>query len=240
MENASKALLIAAGIIVTVLIITILVGLYNEVSSYYESKHNMTEAEQLEKFNSVYLNYNDTEIRGNELISIMNRIIDYNNLQARENGYERIIIKIDFSGHVAELAYDNNPTLFSNNFITNDINDVEIKRVAELPITLVSSGLTDLKLQKLSSEVHNIVLDNNPTDEEKIERAKKLTRILGKTINKDDDVDDIKEATLKYYQLTQFKRTMFDCTDVSVDTETGRVNKMEFKAIVENGQLKMD
>ena len=239
MENASKALLIAAGIIITLLIITLLVGLYNEVSSYYESKHNMTEAEQLEKFNSVYLNYNDTEIRGNELISVMNRIIDYNNLQARENGYERIIIKIDFNGHIAELAYDNNPTLFNGNLITNDTNDMEIKRVAELPITLVSSGLTDLKLQKLSSEIHNIVLDN-PNDEEKSERAKKLTRILGRTINKDDNIDDIEEATLKYYQITQFKRTMFECTNVSVDTATGRVNKMEFIAVLENGQLKMD
>ena len=176
MENASKALLIAAGVFLSLLIISLLVVFYNEVSSYYTEKHNATKVEQLEKFNSAYLNYQSSEIRGNELISVINRIINYNNLEAREKGYERIIINVNLKGHADDLSYDGNAKLF-NNIINNSANDTEIKRVAELPISLTTSaktsitGITDLKLQKLSSEIDTIVLDN-PDNEEKVERAK--------------------------------------------------------------------
>jgi len=248
MENASKALLIAAGIIISLLIITLLVVFYNQVSSYYSFKSDMTEAEQLEQFNSVYQNYQDKKIRGNELISVMNRIIDYNNLQAGANGYERIIINVDLDGHASDLAYDDeNEILFKTDPINNSSSDQLIKDIAMLSIKLTTSaqaniiGLTDLKLQKLSSEIHNIVLEDEDDSEAKVERAKKLTKILGHTIEQDDDVEYIVKATLDYYQLTQFKRTMFRCTEVSFDSETGRVNGMKFQAVEDtSGNLEMD
>ena len=248
MENASKALLIAAGIIISLLIITSLVLFYNQISSYYAEKHNMTQAEQLEQFNSVYQNYNDKEIRGNELISVMNRVIDYNNLQSDMKDYPRIVINVDLKGHAVDLTslegeeLSEEEKLFDD-LITNTTNDNAIKKVAELPIELVTSseinGITDLKLQKLSAEISNIVIDETD-NEQKQNRARKLKLILGYEPT-DDEISDIVEATKKYDQLTQFKRTMFECYEVSFDAETGRVNGMQFEVVEdEDGKLVQD
>ena len=82
MENATKALLIAAGVLLAMMLISLLVMGYNRISSYYEQKHELIMAEQLDKFNKEFQNYNRSDIRGNELISLMNKVIDYNVSQA--------------------------------------------------------------------------------------------------------------------------------------------------------------
>jgi len=243
MENASKALLIAAAMIFAVLVITLLVIFYSQISSYFEEKNKMTEIGQLQEFNAKFENYNDKEIRGNELVSIMNRIMDYNNLQADMQQYERIIINIDLNGHATELSYDGTD-LIIDDVISNASNDEKIKALANLSINLASQstipGITELKLQKLSSEIGSIVLGNRATEEEKKWRIQKLERILGYSID-NLNINDIVEATKKHYQLTNFKRTVFKCTDVFYDTETGRINGMNFEAVEkDDGKLKMD
>lgn len=239
MENATKALLIAAGIFICMMLISLLVNFRSSISSYFEQKHNLKMTEQIQKFNEEFGNYNGNEIRGNELISLMNRIIDYNNREANDKGYERIVIRVDLKNHANELAYDGNATLVTNKF-NNKANDNKIKKIAEASISISNnSGIDDLKLQKLSSEIHNIVIEN-PTDEDKIERAKKLTKILGYTIQKDDNIDNIITATKEYYQLTQFKRVVFKCTKVGYDESTKRINDIRFETVEDNGILKLD
>ena len=91
------------------LVITLLVIFYGQISSYYEEKNKMVEIDQLQEFNARFENYHDKEIRGYEVISIINRIVDYNNLQADIDygkGYERITINIELQGHASELAFD--------------------------------------------------------------------------------------------------------------------------------------
>ena len=90
MENATKALLIAGGILIIMLIITLLVVFRSQLASYMEEKHNEKIVAQVVEVNSKFSEYQGKEIRGNELISIMNRIIDYNNLQASVYGYDKI------------------------------------------------------------------------------------------------------------------------------------------------------
>lgn len=231
MENAAKALLIAAGILIVIMILTLVMGLWNQISTYYTEKHNTKMLEQTVEFNSKFDNYNGKTIRGNELISIINRIIDYNNFQSDMVGYERIKISIDLLGHAEDLTYDNTELLFTD-VVSNTSNDVAIKRISELSATITSAssgirGMTDLKLQKLVSEIHNIALVN-PDSEAKKDRAEKLTKILGYTISETDNVDNIVKATKQYYQLTQFKRAMFKCTNISYNQTNGRVNEMTF------------
>ena len=51
-------------------------------------------------------------------------------------------------------------------------------------------------------------------------------------------LETIKEITYKYYQYTQFKRAHFICETIEHDEETGRVNKMEFRVVLKNGNIK--
>ena len=243
MENATKALLIAAAILIIILVLASLAMFSKQLSAYYAQKHDVKMVEQLTEFNNRFENYNSKTIRGNELISVMNRVIDYNNYQAGMVGYGRIILSIDLQGHQNEFKYKNESGLnavFSNSLIINSSNDTPLKNISELSGNLTSgatgiTGLTDTKLQKMSGEIANIVDDAEAIDPDayKIRRAQKLSKILGRTINKNDNVDAIKQVTYQYYQLTQFKRAMFKCTDIIHDQTTGRVNRMNFKVVLE-------
>ena len=248
MENASKALLIAAGMLFALLIISLLVVLYNQVSSYYAGQNKLTEIEQLEKFNAKFENYHDKQIRGSELVSILNMIVDYNNLQANAEGYEPISVVINLQGHQEELKWKNESG--GDNLITqstinnsNGTNDDTIKRIAGTSSRLsMNLGISDVKLQKLASRISDIV-DEPSNSHEKEEfkdfRKQVLERVFGYEVP-NSEVDYIITATYQYYQYMQFKRAMFDCTSVTYNTDNGRVNGMTFDVIVENDRIKFD
>ena len=106
MENAAKALLIAAAVLIAVMLLSLVFIFKDSMAGYFAERHNATMLEQLVKFNNKFQNYNGKTVRGNELISIMNSIIDYNNYQSGIDGYDRIIIELDFRGHEDDLKYN--------------------------------------------------------------------------------------------------------------------------------------
>lgn len=242
MENATKALLIAAGILLIIMIISAMMIFWDEMAGYFTEKHEVTMLEQLVEFNNKFSNYNGKTIRGNELLSIMNRIIDYNNYQADMLGYEPIAITVDLKGHHGEMKYRNETggnTLIINSSIHNDggTDDSDIKRISETSSRLSSNlGISDVKLQKLSAQIDNIVDDDvgdEPSKEDyKKYRAQLLTRILGYEVE-DSRIDNIKQATYQYYQFTQFKRAMFECKEIKYNEQNGRINEMIFEVVLE-------
>ena len=133
--------------------------------------------------------------------------------------------------------------LFANSTISNVSGDDNISRISGLSSELATStGIDDTKLQKLSANIS--IICSTSTDENDVNiRNEKLQKILGYGKSKTfegTELRKIQSATLKYYQLTQFKRTMFKCTDVVHDQKSGRINKISFQAVVENGMLKQD
>ena len=105
MENITKALLMAAGMLLAVLILSLLVMAYNKLSGYYEQSQELLTAEQLDKFNKQFQNYaGRKDIRGNELISLMNKIIDYNESESYQVGtnYEPIKVKITIGENLVD------------------------------------------------------------------------------------------------------------------------------------------
>ena len=180
MENATKALLIAGSMLLAVMLISLLVMGYNRISSHYEQQHELLTAEQLDKFNKQFQNYKRSDIRGNELISLMNKVIDYNTSQSYQEGtgYEPIKVEIDmisddiinqfFKYNTADesiISVDADckitntvtPTYSSDKklvAITNTSADLRLK-AAEAYIT----NLTDTQLQKLTAEISNIIID---------------------------------------------------------------------------------
>lgn len=78
MENISKALLIAGGVLFAILVLTLLIIFRGNISSYFTEQHNAKILEQVTEFNNKFENYNGQTIRGSELISVMNRVVDYN------------------------------------------------------------------------------------------------------------------------------------------------------------------
>ncbi len=245
MENITKALLIAGGLLFTILVLTLVIISFNKMSSYYTGQHNTTMVEQITEFNNEFDNYSGQTIRGNELISIINRIVNYNRIYSDMDGAERITITVDLQGHQSDFQYQGTSTtniLFRSSTISNaNGNDGDLIRVSELASELsASTGIDDLKLQRLSSDISIIC---NTKDDEKEERDSKLRQILGYDKNKEfssTEIQDIRNATLQYYQLTQFKRAMFDCTEVRHSQRDGLINRLSFRAVIENDSIKLN
>lgn len=254
MENATKALLISAGIMVAIMVITLGLISYNQISSYYETQHDETMKEQIVEFNNVYENYNRKNVRGSDLLSLMNRIIDYNQSQSYEigTGYQRIGVTITIgNSHVNEFKYNNTDEsifkeLTSNGEITNKsgedkINDKKLTAVSNVEQDMIkyakNNGLdvTGTQLQKLASGISNIMTTN--TDELSIQKRDTLLKnIFGREIE-NNHLDTIKYITCQYYQYMQFKRAYFNCTEVKYDDKTGRIKEMNYEISLKNGSV---
>lgn len=203
MENITKALLMAAGMLLAVLILSLLVMAYNKLSGYYEQSQELLTAEQLDKFNKQFQNYaGRKDIRGNELISLMNKIIDYNASESYQVGtnYEPIKVKITIGGNDVINAFKYETSDFGNEFIkpviqntvggiNNQANDQDLIAITNTPEKAreIANGvgitnLTDTQLQKLTMEISNILIDETKTDNSSNEyrrlRAISLRNIL--------------------------------------------------------------
>ena len=267
MENVTKALLIAAGVLLAIMILSLLVIFGGQLSGYFSSQHETTIIEQDTKFNAQFENYNGQTIRGNELISIMNKVVNYNTTIADMEKYDRIIMSVDFKGYQNAGNTSTNANnnfkyssddesifkgIFNGNTLSNLTDDEKLKKIVNLPVNLRAgtSIKNETQLQALSSEIANITIDkqlaSSISDAEKAQliakRKKKLQNILGKSDFSDSELSKIVEATKKYYQYTQLKRAKFKCTAVSHNTNktSTRVNGLTFEIVVENGNVKFD
>lgn len=251
MENATKALLIAAAIILLTLIISLLVMAYGQASDFFKRQSESTVVEQLERFNKQFDNYNGTTIRGNEMLSMINKVIDYNTLQAEDNGYDKIELQI--KGIDSETIKNQFKSSNEEDFILDmeDINTNGSKVLSNLVNNLLSSLRGDIKhiqeshLQTLEANMSDVLIEGTDTENYEVKKRNSLIKTtLNKNLEEDDNAEEllekIQEATKKYHQLVQFKRAYFKCTNIEHSDETGRVIKMEFELVVNGGTVKFD
>ena len=109
MENASKALLMAAGILISMLIISLAVYLFANFATVSRNTDKKIEENQLLQFNNQFTKYADTEggITIYDVVTIANLAKENNqnyNLTKDDAGENSFYIKVDFTN---ELNYQN-------------------------------------------------------------------------------------------------------------------------------------
>lgn len=182
MENSAKAIIIAGGMFILIMVITLLVIFGRSLSSYMQGQHDKEMVKQITEFNNKFANYQGTELRGNELISVLNRVIDYNALEAGEYGYDPVLVEIDlvdrnaldsvikFNSTDENFLFKKNVSKIKNSKDSDD----ELKTISQKGTTILSKysdkekypdnyipRLTDTKLQKLSAEISNIAQEKD-------------------------------------------------------------------------------
>lgn len=100
MENASKALLIAGGVLIAMLLISLLIYGWTVVSEYQDSKKELADIEDVSKFNDQFLQYDRDDVQGYELLSLIHKVIDYNQRKTEDStsntdSYQYIDLSID-------------------------------------------------------------------------------------------------------------------------------------------------
>lgn len=77
MENASRAIIMAGGILIAIVIITVVVIVFGSISDVYTEEGMSLTNEQLEEYNRKFSTY-DKSLYGSELLSLANLVHDYN------------------------------------------------------------------------------------------------------------------------------------------------------------------
>ncbi len=78
MENAAKALEIAAGVLLAVIIVSLIVYFFSTISEWPQQEDNMETAEQLAQFNLEYEVYEKSAMYGVDVISCLNKAASNN------------------------------------------------------------------------------------------------------------------------------------------------------------------
>ncbi len=250
MENATKALAMAGGLLISLMILGILLLAYNGVREYQASNERNVSDNQVVEFNNQFSTYDRQDVRGSDVYSLLNRAIDYNarkstsgiTTDARESiAFEPIVIKIDFDGKINGTAnpfsVDGTKRLIklddyeisntNNTFddqIRGTVDAIEGKYGQESATNLVI-GITKIFISDTSSEnkKKEAILSFNIA-------STKVTLPTSNSVTTNwNTLKTYKEDIYTYYEYVQFKRARFKCEKVEYNKETGRIVEMDFK-----------
>lgn len=79
MENATKALAMAGGVLIAIVTIAALIFVYNQIKEAPKQMEEKKYEQQLTKFNKEYESYEKKLMRGTDVVSVINKAINNNN-----------------------------------------------------------------------------------------------------------------------------------------------------------------
>lgn len=201
MENASKALEIAGGVLISVLVLGLLVFGYNKLTNLKQTQQSATEDEQATEFNKNYETYNKSGLYGSQIFSLANMVKDYNDNQSDAKGYQEMKLTV-------HIKYDGQ---FFKSKTYNESKD--------------EHELTD-EYNKLSSEISRLA---NKKVKEKT--YKQISSMNSSTLRDflGNNYSDYKNYTDLISEQTDVARLTFKQPTVKYDKNTGRIISMEFE-----------
>ena len=129
MENASKALLMAGGVMLTILVVSLLFYAWTSVSEYQANQDKLIEIQNVAKFNAQFTNYQRDDVQGYELLSLVNKVIDYNQRFSSEFGSSSAGNYAQYRPVIINIKLDENTSNYTNR---NDFTGtIEVPAVAQ-------------------------------------------------------------------------------------------------------------
>lgn len=95
MENATKALIIAGGMLIAMLIVGLLVWGFGQVRNFEQEQADQETIQEIIDFNERFEAYNRTTVRGYQMISLANLVYDTNSRYTETDGYNPVTITVD-------------------------------------------------------------------------------------------------------------------------------------------------
>ena len=88
MENASKALKIAGSVLISLMIISLFIWVYNYLTVIQKSEEEEKNRKQLQAFNQGYEAYNKKLMYGGDVLSIIHKMEDNNFKYLNQSDYQ--------------------------------------------------------------------------------------------------------------------------------------------------------
>jgi len=190
MENASKALLIAGGVLIALLIITLLIFTVTKLGDNQRAQSSGTKASQLAAFNRDFERYTEGTINGTDIISIINKINDYNQKQNQILSDSRALDStyINYSESIKLTV--TNLNAFNSKY-TND--EISVALFSSDTYTYSSSDRSNT----LKKELENFQLAENDVS---FSTLKQLSAIYNPKKGKSDNEKEIRAAASGKYE----------------------------------------
>ena len=219
MENASKALIFAGGLLITMLIVAALFFTTNQVRNLKSQEQLAEQTDEVAEYNNKFNKYASDNLYGVDLISLCNEVSNYNAKEHDNKNYHEIELEFDFSHstsnplgeYIKKDKYyyrkDNDPKESSNTNLYKQYMRFEdfFNSKANKPITGLNGNQYTIKQ-----------LASMRNDES-----------MNKVGKKSNQIDEIGEYNSLKSELTEFKTKKFK-GEITEQDSTGRITKMTF------------
>jgi len=211
MENASKAILIAGGILFAMIIVALLLYLFNSMNLMGQADEDRKAAQQLAKFNAEYEAYNKKLMYGTDVITVINKAIDNNKMEDDNQKAGRYINVIVTVSHP-----------YTTTIKEERIDTVNGKPQPGYPQTWEDGSIG----KKLDAGTHELIaagalFDRNRYVVKFFENDAKDT-VKKPNVGEAGYVPGYAVTIYEYNALTQFKRSTFRCDGIDYDA-SGRI-----------------
>lgn len=210
MENASKALTIAGGVLIAVMLAVLVYYVFTQWGESQKMKQEDVDTVKIEEFNKSYLSY-EKVLYGSELLGLVNKMSDYNiSDDVSYNSYGTMDLKVEIkllSGSTDNLF--NRTGTYSLSTIKRTIDDVMRDTVEKYKGKVSDSQWEFLAKSSNNSEQSFDNLCNELNISSSVNRR------------------ELQESAKEYYKYVQFKRMKFKHKETTF-FDTGRVKNMSF------------
>ena len=210
MENAAKALTIAGGVLIAVMLAVLVYYVFTQWGESQKMQQEDVDTVKIEEFNKSYLSY-EKVLYGSELLGLVNKMSDYNiSDDVRYNAYGTMDLKVEIkllSGSTDNLF--NRTGTYSLSTVKRTIDDVMRKTVEKY-----SGKVSDSQWEFLAKSSNN-------SEQSFDDLCQELN--ISSSVNR----RELQEAAKEYYKYVQFKRMKYKHKETTF-YDTGRVKMMSF------------
>lgn len=210
MENVTKALSLAASVLIGVILLGMLVFGYSQISEGKQLEQKTEREKQLSKLNINFESYAKDTVYGSEILSLANEVINYNERKAVD-GYQQIELEVKMSTGVLNGQY-----LVAGTYSATSLDQQYkklVKKIKEADITVFGKSIS--YWSKLSDkETEKTVKARSDFSESEYTKLKNNRTTYKKYV---EEQTDFARKTFKYDDVTEY------------DSGNGRIIKIMFK-----------
>lgn len=117
MENVSKALAIAGGVMIAIMVTGLIIFGFQKIRGYQKTKNQADEVARIAEFNNQLEAYNKQVVPGYQLISLAHLVQDLNK-KSEGDEFEPIKLEVKLLSNKARIGLYSNTYGFGDDFLT--------------------------------------------------------------------------------------------------------------------------
>ena len=222
MENASKALLMSGGMLIALLVIGALLLAFNQIGDYEKGKSSMTKSSQVADFNKEFAKYTGDNVKGYDLITLINKAIDFN---SKEGTTKETANSVDYSKKIKIVI--TNMKKFKNKYGVNNSSEW-LKGNSDSYETQNSGDTIPNGIKKFTELERTYTLSKLSNLSSNYDSIKAGTKTVKDIIGTDDSRITL-EVIAQYREYSEFKSSSFKNTDMKYNGD--QIVELDFEYI---------